>query len=89
MAEDVLERPLCKCHGEPMVKNGAATGRQTWRCAEGRRRAWASHYARNGEKERERGRKNYDELTGLQYNHLLLRRRRVKALARIAERTRG
>ena len=25
-------RPLCKCHGHPMQKNGIYEGRQAWRC---------------------------------------------------------
>ena len=29
---DDLERPLCKCHGEPMVKDGHERGRQKWQC---------------------------------------------------------
>ncbi len=27
------ERPLCKCHGEPMHKNGFRNGKRHWRCS--------------------------------------------------------
>jgi hypothetical protein len=29
--EDVA-RPICKCHGEPMIKDGFRRGKQAWQC---------------------------------------------------------
>ncbi len=42
MAEDTADRPLCKCHGEPMLKNGIERRylngpTQDWRCGHERR----------------------------------------------------
>lgn len=28
-----MERPTCKCHGEPMTSSGVREGRRRWRCA--------------------------------------------------------
>ena len=35
MAEDVVQdRPVCRCHGEPQIKDGHhPTGTQKWQCA--------------------------------------------------------
>lgn len=66
------ERPRCRCHDEPMLKNGHnPNGPQKWWCATKRRRYKAAQY---------------DALSGVAYNRLLLRHRRVKALARMKQR---
>jgi hypothetical protein len=31
-AEDVATRPICKCHGEPKIKDGFRDGKQAWQC---------------------------------------------------------
>jgi hypothetical protein len=72
MAEDVA-RPLCKCHGEPMVKNGIyrsfhgkpVTPYQDWRCAIERR---------------ERAARFYDSLRGPKWSYRILQMRRQTAL---------
>jgi hypothetical protein len=65
MAED---RPLCRCHGEPMLKNGLSTWRkeptQEWRCATERRA---------------KARRTYDELQHVAYSKRLLQMRRASA----------
>lgn len=30
---ETVERPLCKCHGEPMHKGKKVRGEQKWRCS--------------------------------------------------------
>lgn len=44
MAEDIA-RPLCKCHGEPMVRNSyQPDGRQKWGCGIKRRQYGKNNY---------------------------------------------
>jgi len=41
--QPVDERPLCRCHGVPMVRNGVRAESQRWRCrvvTERRREQW-------------------------------------------------
>lgn len=56
-----MTRPVCECHGEPMLKNGSGTGRQAWTCAVRNRERCAADHARNGETRRERRRQRYFE----------------------------
>ena len=44
MAEDT--RPLCKCHGEPMLRDGHHRGKQKWQCGIHERARQARLYAR-------------------------------------------
>lgn len=71
MAEDT--RPNCKCHGEPMAKNGRRSnrGKQHYVCSVKR-----SAYQRD----------KYDNLTGVAYSWRRLQDRRWRALYRRAER---
>lgn len=66
MAED---RPLCRCHGEPMLKNGRKTWRegfdQDWRCATERR---------------EKARRTHDALEHVAWSKRLLQMRRACAM---------
>lgn len=48
MAED---RPLCKCHGEPMHSNGRAA-RAGWRCPVKKRARVREHHYNGGGRER-------------------------------------
>lgn len=49
MAEDT--RPLCKCHGEPMVRNSfQPNGNQKWGCGRKRRLYGRRRYWERGEK---------------------------------------
>ena len=68
MAED---RPLCKCHGEPMLKNGIDRRKtrpyQSWRCARERR---------------EKARLYFERLEHLAYSRRLLQMRRAHAMKR-------
>lgn len=68
-----MERPICKCHGERML----------WHVSK-RYRAGGFWYC--GERNRETKRERYENLTGLEYNGLLLQKRRVKTLARMRSR---
>ena len=53
-AEDV-ERPKCKCHGEPMVKNSRErNGSQKWACGRNRRRHGRRVYWERGGKQHKR-----------------------------------
>lgn len=65
MAED---RPLCKCHGEPMLRNGmeyrSLTPYQTWRCATERRA---------------KAKRTYDALEHVAWSKRLLQMRRASA----------
>ena len=71
-AEDSMTRPHCKCHDEPMLRDGMRPpGTQRWRCAIGNR---------------DRGVKAYVALDGYSYNRKLLQHRRVKALVRMQQR---
>ena len=65
------DKPLCRCHGEPMVKNGQNRGRQTFVCAIRKSAA---------------NRRFYEAEPGIAYNRRLLRMRRTKALLRRAAR---
>lgn len=58
MAEDT-DRPNCKCHDEPMVRNGRKSWKdeQDWRC---------------GCERREKARKTYDALEHVAWNRRLL-----------------
>lgn len=73
-------RPLCRCHGEPMVGNGIEKRRgvpkQNWACAERRR---------------ENAKRNFEALDGVAYNKRLLQMRRQSALykRRLREERRG
>ena len=50
MAED---RPLCRCHGEPMTRNARqASGRQKWTCAILRRQRSRDDYWLRGRREK-------------------------------------
>lgn len=56
-----MTRPLCKCHGEPMAKDGhAKDGRQKWACARRRAASAARYFAANRERVLERQRDRYD-----------------------------
>lgn len=50
-AEDV-ERPLCRCHGVPMLKDGHWRGRQKWQCGVMERARQAVLYAQPEHAER-------------------------------------
>ena len=71
--DDLLERPLCKCHGEPMVKDWIrrvshgkpCTPNQEFRCAVKKRIA---------------AKKAYDELEGVAWSKRLLQMRRATAM---------
>jgi hypothetical protein len=69
----ISERPECACHGEVMLWN-----KDTRYAVEGYWKCRVRH--------RERMQKRYDALTGLEYNALLLRHRRAKAMTRRAKR---
>lgn len=63
-----MDRPVCKCHAEPMVKNGRhRSGNQAWACAE---------------RYRLKAARTYDQLTGVAYNRRLLQMRRACAMKR-------
>jgi hypothetical protein len=51
MAEDIV-RPLCRCHGEPMLKDGHWRGVQKWQCRIIERARQAQLYAEKGEHQR-------------------------------------
>lgn len=59
---------------------------RAWLDPEANRRNVARYYRANAEAERQRRRDHYHSLTGLEYNRLLLRIRRNKALKRRAKR---
>lgn len=64
MAED---RPLCKCHGEPMLKNGVERRyvngpKQTWRC---------------GRQARDKARRVHDQLEHVAWSKRLLQMSRA------------
>lgn len=51
MAEDM--RPLCRCHGEPMMRSSyQPSGRQKWACRHNRKRHARSEYVRAGKESR-------------------------------------
>lgn len=80
------ERPLCRCHGEPMSSDGTRNGKRQWRCAVRAREYQRERYWGNPEfRERvlARMREYYWNLSGYEYNRKLLRARRSKALARM------
>lgn len=91
----ISERPFCECHGEPMQKDRhRANGTQKYACAV-RARARQRKYLRARrandpvwrEQERARKREEYYNLSGYEYNRLLLKGRRHKALARMRKRS--
>ena len=45
-----MDKPLCKCHGEPMHVNGARTAPE-WRCAVRKREANREHHWHRGGRE--------------------------------------
>ncbi len=50
-----MERPLCKCHGEPMLHNSRQkNGNPKWACGRNRRRLGKTDYWERGGKERRR-----------------------------------
>lgn len=56
-----MDRPLCKCHGEPMYRSGFRGDSQRWACPV-RKREWASSWrARNPEKVQEFRRRDVEE----------------------------
>lgn len=73
---DVQARPLCSCHGQPMYRNG-----HNWNGVNGVRQRWVCSVKQNIH-----AAKTYDNLTGVQYNAMLLRGRRRQALERMAKR---
>jgi hypothetical protein len=75
----VSTRPLCRCHGEPKVKNGtyqvsSGEWRTDWRC---------------GVKNNERNRERFARFSGYEYNRHLLRTRRNKSMWRRRQRQEG
>lgn len=84
------ERPDCKCHGVPMLKTGfGPNGRRRWRCEviyNARRRELYATDPDRRERLRLMRQRRYEGLSGLEYNRMLLRHRRTKALKRIAKR---
>lgn len=58
MAEDMVTRRLCKCHGEPMARNGRDRYGQNWQCRV---------------KNNARFRRYYDRMTAEQRQRMLLR----------------
>ena len=52
MAEDTLVRPLCKCHGEPMLRNVYYRDRISWACSVNRREQVRKHHWEGGGRER-------------------------------------
>ena len=77
MAKGPGTPPNCRCHDEPQLwavsKRYRAGG--FWRCAV-KQRAYQRAY----------GQRAYDSMSGFNYNRLLLRQRRWKALRRRARR---
>lgn len=90
----ITEQRLCKCHGQPMHKSGRnRKGFQKYACAvkhNKRHRQWlfvkirsdAEWRANKQAKERER----YYNLSGYEYNELLLKHRRQRGLERMKKR---
>lgn len=76
-AEDV-ERPLCKCHNLPMLKNGVerrwAVPRQAWGCPVERR---------------EKAKRTYDTLEHVAYSKRLLQMRRATAIYKLRKERSG
>lgn len=68
-----MVRPLCKCHGEPMVRNGLqpVTRNLKWQCSIGNRKRVAAWH---------------DNLDGVSYNLRIFKQRRFHALKRMAKR---
>lgn len=65
------DRPLCKCHGEPMHRDGFKNGKQTWRCSVKNREHFMAYY---------------EGMSGVQWNAYLLGLRRWKAEKRARQR---
>ena len=85
-AEDSLLRPLCKCHAEPMLRNGTGKGKQKWVCVVTKKQRWQAYYDSHAEQECARAKRNYDALTGVEFNLLLLKMRRRGAIRRMRKR---
>ena len=87
-----LETEVPECCGEPKRwrKDSRRTSGGNWRCLVEKREIDRRYVARLSEAgmehrravQRDRKRRNYEALTGLEYNRLLLAHRRHKALSR-------
>lgn len=49
-----MDRPLCRCHGEPMLKDGHMRGRQKWQCGVLERQRQRDLYAKPAHAARKR-----------------------------------